>query len=193
MSASGTFFLQTFVFLLEARIFKVCQEIGDLLAHGRRRESPASGPSKTLSATVAGAWPDTNKSATGSPCDRKQVRSCTAGETTPLRRAVRNPQTHAKTCQTIQKHPVTRIQTVAAAHAEGRNAVIITTMNPNAAVQTDEIPMAASPAESGAKVAGPMAAKAPVPAQAQAQAQAQASPSAARCPLPSSSLGGRNC
>ncbi len=188
MSASGTFFLQTFVFLLEARIFKVCQEIGDLLAHGRRRESPASGPSKTLSATVAGAWPDTNKSATGSPCDRKQVRSCTAGETTPPRRAVRNPQTHAKTCQTIQKHPVTRTQTVAAAHAEGRTAVTITTTTPNAAIPTAVSPkvasqMAASPAETVAKVAGPMDARTPAPA----------NPSAARCPLPSSSLGGRSC
>ena len=180
MSASGTFFLQIFVFHLEARIFEVCQEIRDLLAHGRRRESPATGPSKTLSATVAGAWPDTNKVG-----DRKPMRS-QAGlflhrrSNTPQRRAVRNPQTHAKPCQTIHKHPVTRTQTVAAAHAVGRNAATITTMN-----QSTAIPITASPAESGAKVVEPMAAKAPV--------LAQASPSAARCPLPSSSLGGRNC
>lgn len=127
MSASGTLFLQTFVFLLETRIFEACQEIRDLLTHGRRRKLLASGPSKTFSATVAGAWPDTKKSATGSPADCTQIRFCNAGETSPPRRAVREPMTHAKTCQTIHRTPAIREIVVAAAHAEGKTAVITTT------------------------------------------------------------------
>ncbi len=128
MSASGTLFLQTFVFLIESRIFRFCQESRDILPHGRRRKSLNPGPSKTLSATVAGAWPSTKKLATGESIDCTQVRSCTAGESYPPRRAVRNPQTHAKTCQTQHRTPAIReIAVVAAAHAEAKTVGTTTT------------------------------------------------------------------
>lgn len=178
MSASGTLSLQTSVFLTETRIFRACQEIRNLLAHGRRRESPASGPTKTLSATVAGAWPSTRTLAAGSPTDRTQIRFCNAGQPCPPRRAVRKPQTHAKTCQTQHRTPAIREIAVAAAHAEGKTA--ITTTTPNAAATKDASPMAANPAEADAMEANPAA-------------RTPESPSAARCPLPSSSAGGRNC
>ncbi len=175
MSASGTLFLQKSVSLKRSRIFRPCQETRNPLAHGRRRESPESGPSKTLSAMVAGAWPSTNKLATGFQGDRKQVRSCAAGNSFPTRRAVRNTPTHAKPCQPIPRTPAIREITNAAAHAEGRNAVAIAT-TPNAD------PMDASPAEADAmEETAPKVAKSP------------ANPSAAPCPLPSSSRGGRNC
>ncbi len=178
MSASGTLFLQTFVFLLEMRIFQACQEIRDFLTHGRRRESPVSGLSRTLSATVAGAWPNTRKSATGRPTDRTRIRFRTAGESSPPRRSVRRPQTHAKTCQTIHRTPAIREIAVAAAHAEGRTAVTIAT------ARTD--PKAARKAEADARVVT-------APADAPARAPAPASPSAAPCRLLSSSAGGRSC
>ena len=177
MSASGTLSLQTSVFLTETRIFRACQEIRNLLAHGRRRESPASGPTKTLSATVAGAWPSTRTLAAGSPTDRTQIRFCNAGQPCPPRRAVRKPQTHAKTCQTQHRTPAIREIAVAAAHAEGKTAI---TTTPNAAATKDASPMAANPAVADAMEANPAA-------------RTPESPSAARCPLPSSSAGGRSC
>ena len=180
MSASGTLFLQTSVFLTESRIFRACQEIRNLLAHGRRRRTSASGPSKTLSATVAGAWPSTRTLAAGSRTDCTQVLSCTAGETSPPRRAVRKQPTHAKTCQTQQRIPAIREIAVAAAHAEGKTAVITTTKAQNAATPKDASPTAANPAVVSAKVAAPAA-------------NAPESHSAARCPLLSSSAGGRSC
>lgn len=183
MSASGTLSLQTFVFLTEMRIFRACQEIRNLLAHGRRRESPASGPTKTFSATVAGAWPSTRTLAAGSPTDRTQIHFRTAGQSCPPRRAVRKPQTHAKTCQTQHRTPAIREIAVAAAHAEGKTAITTTTPNAaatKAATPKDASPMAANPAEADAMEANPAA-------------RTPESPSAARCPLPSSSAGGRNC
>jgi hypothetical protein len=179
MSASGTLSLQTFVFLTETRIFRACQEIRNLLAHGRRRESSASGPTKTFSATVAEAWPSTRTLAAGRPTDRTRILFRTAGQPCPPRRAVRKPQTHAKPCQTQHRTPAIREIAVAAAHAEGKTAATTIT-TPNAATPKAASQMAANPVEPGAKVAAP-ASKAPE------------SPSAARCPLPSSSAGGRNC
>ncbi len=175
MSASGTLFLQKSVSLKRSRIFRPCQETRDPLAHGRRRESPESGPSKTLSAMVAGAWPSNNKLATGFHGDRMQVRSCAAGNSFPTRRAVRNTLTHAKPCQPIPRTPAIREIANAAAHAEDRDAVTITTI-PNAD------PMDVSPAEADAmEENAPKAARNP------------ANPSAVPCPIPSSSRGGRNC
>jgi hypothetical protein len=170
MSASGTLFLQTFVFLPETRIFRFCQEIRNHPAHGRRRRSSASGSSRSHSAMVAEAWPSTITLAAGSRTDSSQVRSCTAGHPCPPRRAVRKTLTHAKTCQLIHRTPALREIAVAAAHAEGKIARITTT-------QTAIDPMAANPAAVSAKVAK-QAAKAPL------------SLSAVRCPHPSS-LGGR--
>ena len=186
MSASGTLSLQTFVFLTETRIFRACQEIRNLLAHGRRRESSASGPTKTFSATVAGAWPSTRTLAAGSPTDRTRIHFRTAGLPYPPRRAVRKPQTHAKPCQTQQRTPAIREIAVAAAHAEGKTAVTTIT-TPNAAATKagtpkDVSPMAANPVEANAKAP-------PAPA----AARTPESRSAARCPLPSSSAGGRSC
>jgi hypothetical protein len=189
MSASGTLSLQTSVFLTETRIFRACQEIRNLLAHGRRRESSASGPTKTFSATVAGAWPSTITLAAGSPTDRTQIHFSNAGQPCPPRRAVRKPQTHAKPRQTQQRTPAIREIVVAAAHAEGKTAVImITTPNaaatkagiPKVADLKDANPMVASQAEADAMAANPAA-------------RTPESPSAARCPLPSSSAGGRSC
>lgn len=186
MSASGTLSLQTFVFLTETRIFRACQEIRNLLAHGRRRESPASGPTKTLSATVAGAWPSNRTLAAGSPTDRTRIRFRTAGQPCPPRRAVRKPQTHAKTCQTQHRTPAIREIAVAAAHAEGKTAATTKTI-PNAAATKAGTTkgasrMAANPEEASAKaLSAPVVARTPE------------SPSAARCPLPSSSAGGRSC
>ena len=184
MSASGTLSLQTFVFLTEMRIFRACQEIRNLLAHGRRRESSASGPTKTFSATVAEAWPSTRTLAAGSLTDRTQIHFSNAGQPCPPRRAVRKPQTHAKPCQTQQRTPAIREIAVAAAHAEGKTAVtMITTPNAaatKAATPKDASPMAANPAEADAMEANPAA-------------RTPESPSAARCPLPSSSAGGRSC
>lgn len=182
MSASGTLSLQTSVFLTETRIFRASQEIRNLLAHGRRRESPASGPTKTFSAAVAGAWPSTRTLAVGSPTDRTQIHFSNAGQPCPPRRAVRNPQTHAKPCQTQQRTPAIREIAVAAAHAEGKTAVrMITT--PNATATMAGTPkaadlMVASQVEADAMVANPVA-------------KTPESPSAARCPLPSISTGGR--
>lgn len=187
MSASGTLFLQTFVFLIESRIFRFCQESRDILPHGRRRKSLTPGSSKTFSATVAGAWPSTKKLATGESIDCTQVRSCTAGESYPPRRAVRNPQTHAKTCQTQHRTPAIReIAVVAAAHAEAKTVVTITTTpktaNPMAAQ------MAANQAVENARAIVKETARATAPG-----IRAEASPSAALCRLPSSSAGGKSC
>ncbi len=124
MSASGTLFLQTFVFLRETRILRVCQEIRDLLAYGWRRRLPAIDPIKTPSATVAGACPSTKKLAIGGYGNCAQVRSCNAGDTNhPTRRAVRKTLTHAKTCQLIHITPRIREKAVAAAHAEGKTVI----------------------------------------------------------------------
>ncbi len=191
MSASGTLSLQTFVFLTETRIFRACQEIRNLLAHGRRRESPASGPTKTFSATVAGAWPSTRTLAAGSPTDRTRIHFRTAGLPYPPRRAVRKPQTHAKPCQTQQRTPAIREIAVAAAHAEGKTAVIIIT-TPNAAATKAGTPKVADPKDASPMVASPVEANAKAPP-APAVARTPESPSAARCPLPSSSTGGRSC
>lgn len=185
MSASGTLSLQTFVFLIETRIFRACQEIRNLLAHGRRRESPASGPTKTFSATVAGAWPSNRTLAVGSPIDRTRIHFRTAGLPYPPRRAVRKPQTHAKPCQTQHRTPAIREIAVAAAHAEGKTETITKTAT-NAAVTKAVAPKAAKTAAN------------PVEANAKAQAtpavaRTTESHSAARCPLPSSLAGGRNC
>jgi hypothetical protein len=179
MSASGTLSLQTFVFLIETRIFRACQEIRNLLAHGRRRESPASGPTKTLSATVAGAWPSTKTLAAGRPTDRTRILFRTAGQPCPPRRSVRITQTHAKPCQTQHRTPATREIAVAAAHAEGKTAVI-TTKTPNAKTQKAANPTGASLVEVNAKAGAP------------AHVKTRANPSVARCPLPSSSTGGKN-
>ena len=178
MSASGTLSLQTFVFLTETRIFRACQEIRNLLAHGRRRESSASGPTKTFSATVAGAWPSNRTLAAGSPTDRTQIRFSTAGQPCPTRRAVRKPQTHAKPCQTQHRTPAIREIAVAAAHAEGKTAVTTKT-TPSIATPKAASQMAANPVEADAMVATPVA-------------RTPGSPSAARCPLPSSSAGGKS-
>ena len=187
MSASGTHFLQTFVFLSEMRIFRVCQEIRNHLAHGRRRISSASGLSKSIPAMVAEAWPSIISLAAGSRTDSSQVRSCTAGQPCPPRRAVRKTLTHAKTCQLIHKTPANREIAVAAAHAEGKTAVTTTTQktaapkaaNPKGANQMAASPMAANRAVASAKVAKPAA-------------RTQESHSAALCQLPLSSLGGRS-
>ena len=186
MSASGTLSLQTFVFFTETRIFRACQEIRNLLAHGRRRESSASGPTKTFSATVAGAWPSNSKLAAGSPTDRTRVLFRTAGHLCSPRRVVRKPHTHAKTCQTQHRTPAIREIAVAAAHAEGKTAVITIT-TPNAAAMK-----AGTPKVANLMVANPVEANAKVPP-APAVAKTQESPSAARCRLPSSLAGGRNC
>lgn len=151
MSASGTHFLQTFVFLTETRIFRVCQEIRNPLTHGRRRRSSASGPPRSLSATVAESWPSNRTLAAGSRTDSSQVRSCTAGQPCPPRRAVRTTLTHAKTCQLKHKTPKNREIAVAAAHAEGKTAVTTTTQKTAAAKAVR--PMAANP-----KAANPTAA-----------------------------------
>ena len=172
MLASGTHSLQTFVFLTEIRIFRVGQEIRNLLAHGRRRESSASGPTKTFSATVAGAWPSNRTLAAGSLTDRTQIPFRSAGQSCPPRRAVRKPQTHAKTCQTQHRTPAIREIAVAAAHAEGKIAVIMIT-TPNAAAT-----MAANQVEADSIVAS-LAAK------------IAANPSAVRCLLLPSSAGGK--
>ena len=186
MSASGTLFLQTFVFLPENRILRVCQETRDFFTHGRRRKLPASGPSKTFSATVAGAWPGTKKPVTGSPTDCTQIRFCTAGESSPQRRAVRKPQTHAKTCQTQLRTPAIREIVVAAAHAEGKTAVITTTRTaPKDASQAKVANQgkvasrvkAASRAEAASRATAPKVANRGLP---------PASPSVAPCRLPSS-------
>jgi hypothetical protein len=185
MSASGTLSLQTFVFLIETRIFRACQEIRNLLAHGRRRESPASGPTKTFSATVAGAWPSNRTLAVGSPIDRTRIHFRTAGLPYPPRRAVRKPQTHAKPCQTQHRTPAIREIAVAAAHAEGKTATITITAT-NAAVTKAVAPKAAK------MVANPVEANAKAQATPEA-ARTTESHSAARCPLLSSLAGGRNC
>lgn len=189
MYASGTLSLQISVFFTEMRIFRASQEIRNLLAHGRRRESPASGPTKTFSATVAGAWPSTRTLAAGSPIDRTQIHFSNAGQPCPPRRAVRKPQTHAKPCQTQQRTPAIREIAVAAAHAEGKTAVTtITTPNatatkagtPKAADLKDASPMVASPVEADAMEANPAA-------------RTPESLNADRCQLPPSSVGGRSC
>ena len=183
MSASGTLFLQISVFLPEARIFRSCQEIRNHPAHGRRRRSSASGPSRPHSATVAEAWPSTITLAAGSRTDSSQVRSCTAGQPCPPRRAVRKTPTHAKTCQLIHKTPANREIAVAAAHAEGKTAVTTTTQKTaaaKAAAPKDAKPMADNRAAASEKVPAPIA-------------RTQGSRSAARCPLPSSLAGGRSC
>jgi len=185
MSASGTLSLQTFVFLIETRIFRACQEIGNLLTHGRRRESPASGPTKTFSATVAGAWPSNRTLAAGSPIDRTRIHFRTAGLPYPPRRAVRKPQTHAKPCQTQHRTPAIREIAVAAAHAEGKTAATTITAT-NAVVAKAVAPKAAKMA------ANPVEANAKAPAT-PAVDRTTESHSAARCPLPSSLAGGRNC
>lgn len=172
MSASGSLFLQTFVFPMESRIFRVCQEIRNYLIHGRRCISSASGPSRLLPAMVAGVWPSTRTLAGGSRNDSSQVRSCIAGQSCPPRRAVRKTLTQAKTCQLIHRTPAHREIAVAAAHAEGKTAVTTT--------QTARDPMAANPAVENAKLAAPVA-------------RAAGCNSVARCQLPSNSTGGRNC
>jgi len=182
MSASGTLFLQISVFLPEARIFRSCQEIRNHPAHGRRRRSSASGPSRPHSATVAEAWPSTITLAAGSRTDSSQVRSCTAGQPCPPRRAVRKTLTHAKTCQLIHRTPAHREIAVAAAHAEGKTAVTTTTQKtaaPKAANPKGANQMAANRAVASARVAAPAT-------------RTPESHSAARCPLPPSSLGGRS-
>lgn len=186
MSASGTLSLQTFVFLTESRIFRASQEIRNLLAHGRRRESSASGPTKTFSATVAGAWPSTRTLAAGGPTDRTQIRFSTAGQPCPTRRAVRKPQTHAKPCQTQHRTPAIREIAVAAAHAEGKTAVITIT-TPNIGTPNTGTPSIATPKAASQMAANPVVADAMV---ANPVARTPGSPSAARCPLPSSSAGG---
>lgn len=191
MSASGTLSLQTFVFPTETRIFRACQEIRNLLAHGRRRESPASGPTKTLSATVAGAWPSNRTLAAGSPTDRTRILFRTAGHLCSPRRAVRKPQTHAKTCQTQHRTPATREIAVAAAHAEGKT-VAVTITTPNAAATKAGTPKAANPMAVSPMAASPAEANAKAPST-PAVARTPESPSAARCPLPSSLAGGRSC
>ena len=128
MSASGTLFLQTFVFPRETRILRFCQEIRDLLAYGWRRRLPAIDSFKTFSATVAGACSSTKKLAIDSHGNCAQVRSCNAGDTNhPTRRAVRKTLTHAKPCQLIHKTPRMREKAVAAAHAEGKTVIKTTT------------------------------------------------------------------
>ena len=197
MSASGSLFLQTFVFLREMRIFRSCQELRNHPAHGRRRRSPASGPPRSLSATVAEAWPSTITLAAGSRTDCSQVRSCTAGQPCPPRRAVRNTLTHAKTCQLKHRTPKNREIAVAAAHAEGKTAVTTTTqkteapkdVNPKDVNPRDASPMAANPAEASEKVAAP--ASRPVAPPARRVDRTTGSPSAARCQRLPSSHGGR--
>lgn len=184
MSASGCLFLQTSVFLREMRILRACQELRNHPAHGRRRRSPASGPSRSLSAMVADAWPSTITLAAGSRTDCSQVRSCTAGQPCPPRRAVRNTLTHAKTCQLKHRTPKNREIAVAAAHAEGKTAVTTTqkTAAPKDVNPKDASPMAANPAVASGKVAAPAKRDARIPE----------SPSAARCqPLPPSHGGRR--
>lgn len=131
MSASGTLFLQTFVFPQETRILRACQEIRDLLAYGWRRRLPATDPFKSSSATVAETCPSTKKLAIGSHGNCAQVRSCNAGDIIhPTRRAVRKTLTHAKPCQLKHRTPKNRETAVAAAHAEGKTVVKTTTTQP---------------------------------------------------------------
>lgn len=140
MSASGTLFLQSFVFPRETRILRASQEIRDLLAYGWRRRLPVIGPFKSSSAKVAEACPSTKKLAIVHYSNCAQVRSCIAGDTNhPTRRAVRKTLTHAKPCQLIHITPQSREIAVAAAHAEGKTVVITTT-------QTAIATMDASPA-----------------------------------------------
>lgn len=139
MSASGTLFLQSFVFPRETRMFRACQEIRDLLAHGWRRRLPVIDPIKSSSAKVAEACPSTKKLAIAHTSNCAQVRSCIAGDTNhPTRRAVRQTLTHAKTCQLIQTTPQNRDQAVAAAHVEAKTVTTTT--------QTVATTMDASPA-----------------------------------------------
>ena len=141
MFTSGSPFFSMIVFLRENQIPKACQESSRIYTTGRRRKLPASSHSKTFSAIVAGAWPSTKKLATRSPNNCTQIHFRTAWESSQPRRAVREPQTHAKTCQTPQKTPNTREIVVAAAHAEGKTAAIkLTPTAPKAANN----PMAAS-------------------------------------------------
>lgn len=179
MSASGTHFLQKFALPPGKRIFRVRQEIRNSLAHGRRRKSPAPGPSETLSATVAGARPSSKKLAARSPTDCAQAHPRTAGQPrNSPRRTVRKTKTHPKKCQMIHRTPATRETAVAAAHAEGKT-VTKTTTNPNAGD-----PMAGNPAEAGAMTAATAKAE-------PGKTPAPASPSAAPCQNPSSSHGGK--
>jgi hypothetical protein len=172
MSASGTLFLQSFVFLHGTRILGSCQEIRDLLAYGWRRRLPAIDSFKTSSATVAEACSSTKKLAIDGYGDCAQVRSCNAGDTNhPTRRAVRKTLTHAKTCQLIHKTPKIREQAVVAAHAEAKTVVKTTT-------RTVAAKMGVSPAVAAAIL--------------DAKARANPSSNAVPCPLPPSSAGGRN-
>jgi hypothetical protein len=167
MSASGTLFLQTFVFLPETRVFRACQEIRDLLAYGWRRKLPATDPFKSSSATVAETCPSTKKLAIGSFSDCAQVRSCIAGDTKhPTRRAVRKTLTHAKPCQLKHRTPKNREIAVAAAHAEGKT---VTTTETQTVETPKDVPRDANPVEE------PIA---PV-------AKVLANPNAAPCQLPS--------
>ncbi len=128
MSASGTLFLQSFVFPRETRILRASQEIRDLLAYGWRRRLPVIDPFKSSSAKVAEACPSTKKLAIDHYGNCAQVRSCNAGDTNhPTRRAVRKTLTHAKPCQPIQITPQSREIVVAAAHAEGKTVIKTTT------------------------------------------------------------------
>ena len=128
MSASGTLFLQTFVFQTETRILRACQEIRDLLAYGWRRKLPAIDPFKSSSAMVAETCPSTKKLSIDRSGSCAQVRSCIAGDSFhPTRRAVRITLTHAKPCLPKHRNPHSREIAVAAAHAEGRTVTIITT------------------------------------------------------------------
>lgn len=141
MSASGTLFLQSFVFPRETRILRASQEIRDLLAYGWRRRLPVIDPFKSSSATVAEACPSTKKLAIDHYSNCAQVRSCIAGDTNhPTRRAVRKTLTHAKPCQLIHITPQSREIVVAAAHAEGKTVItitqtVVTTMDASPAVE----------------------------------------------------------
>lgn len=163
MSASGTLFIQSFVFQAETRIFRSCQEIRDLLAYGWRCKLPAIDPFKSSSAKVAETCPSNKKLLVDRPGSCAQVRSCIAGDSFPQkRRAVRITLTHAKPCLPKHKTPHSREIAVAAALAEGRT---VTTKNTRTVVTIK----AAKPAAINERAVNP----------------ARANRSAAPCPLPS--------
>lgn len=154
MSASGTLFLQSFVFQTETRILRACQEIRDLLAYGWRRKLPAIDPFKSSSARVAETCPSTKKLSIDRPGSCAQVRSCIAGDSFhPTRRAVRITLTHAKPCLPKHRTPHSREIAVAAAPAEGRTVTITTETTIVATIKD------ANPAAISALVANPAPAK----------------------------------
>lgn len=154
MSASGTL-PKTIAFLSEIRFVETGQENWDLLPHGRQRGSRVADNRKTFSATVAEACPSTKKLRVGFPNDCRQVRSCSAGSKHPPRRAVRKPTNHAKPCQTQHRTPANREIAVAAAHAEGKNAVQTTTTPKIAKAMANAMKAAASALGASNKAASP--------------------------------------